>query len=91
MEKSDPPLKNHTRAVETETMYTLTAWSNPPNDEESTHEGQIFECTQKEWTAQVRNIREAAAAEAAEAAEADKDDDGQVNKGDSKKAKPKPK
>ena len=40
----------------------------------------------KEWTAQVRNIREAAAAKAAKA---DKDDDGKVNKGDSKQAKPK--
>ena len=73
--KSDLPVKNHTRAVETEATYTLTAWPNPPNDEEATHRGQIFECIRKEWTAQVRNIREAATAEAVEA---DKDDDGQV-------------
>ena len=64
-------------------MYTLTAWPDPTNDEEVTHQGQIFKCIQKECAAQVRNIREAA--------EADKDDDGQVNKGDSKQAKPKPK
>ena len=63
-------------------MYNLTAWSNPPNDERATHQGQIFKHIQKEWTAQIGNIREAA--------EADKDDDGQVNKGDSKQAKPKP-
>ena len=68
--------------------YTLPVWPDPPNDEEATHQGQIFKCTQKEWTAQVRNIREAAATEAAEA---DKDDDGEVNKGDSKQAKLKPK
>ena len=86
--KSDPPLKNHTKAAETEATYTLPVWPDPPNDEEATHGGQIFECIQKEWTAQVGNIREAAAAEAAEA---DKDDDGEVNKGDSKQAKPKPK
>ena len=66
-------------------MYTLTVWPNPPNDEDATNRGQIFECIQKEWTAQVRNIREAAAAEA------DKDDNGEVDKGDSKQDKPKPK
>ena len=35
--KSDPPLKNHTRAAETEATYTLPVWSDPPNDEEATH------------------------------------------------------
>ena len=40
----------------------------------------------EEWPAQVRNIRKAAAVEAAEA---DKNDDGEVDKGDSKQAKPK--
>ena len=83
--KSDPPLKNHTRAAEAEAMYTLSVWLDPPNDEDATDRGQIFECIWKEWTAQVRNIREAAAAKA------DKDDDGKVNRGDSKQAKLKPK
>ena len=35
--KSDPPLKNHTRAVATEAMYTLQVWPDAPNDEEATH------------------------------------------------------
>ena len=52
------------------------------------HIGQIFQCIQKEWTAKVQSIRETAAAEAAKA---NKDDDGEVDKGDSKQAKPKPK
>ena len=86
--KSDPPLKNHTRAAATEATYTLQVWPDPPNDEEATDQGQIFQLIGKEWTAQVLNIREAAAAETVEA---NKDDDGEVSKGDSKHAKPKPK
>ena len=35
--KSDPPLMNHTQAPETEAMYTLQVWPDPPNDEEATH------------------------------------------------------
>ena len=58
------------------------------NDEEATRQGQIFEHIRKEWTAQVGNIKEAAAAKAVEAG---KDDDGQVDKGERKQAKPKPK
>ena len=85
--KSDSPLRNHSRAVETEATYTLSVWLDPPNDEDATDQGQILECIQKEWTAQVRNIREAAAAETAKA---NKDDDGRVNQGGSKQAKPKP-
>ena len=85
--KSDPPLKNHTRAAETEAMYTLSVWPDSPNDEDATDQGQIFKCIWKEWTAQVGNIREAAAAEAAKV---NKDDDGKVDKGNSKQAKPKP-
>ena len=42
--KSDPPLKNHTRAAETEATYTLPIWPDPPNDEEATHQGQIIKC-----------------------------------------------
>ena len=42
--KSDPPLMNHTRAPETEAMYTLQVWPHPLNNEEATHQGQIFEC-----------------------------------------------
>ena len=76
------------RILKMSDWYTLPVWPDPPNDQEATHRGQIFKCTQKEWTAQVRNIREAAATEAAEA---DKDDDGEVDKGDSKQAKLKPK
>ena len=72
---------NHTRAPETEATYTLQVWSEPPNDEETTHQGQIFERIQKEWETQVVNIREAAAIEAKEA---DKGDDGEVDKDDSK-------
>ena len=85
--KSDPPLKNHTRAAETEAMYTLQVWPDPPNNE-ATHQGQIIECIQKEWTAKVSNTREAATVEAAKA---NKDDDGEVNKGDNKQAKLRPK
>ena len=35
--RSDPPLMNHTWAPETEAMYTLQVWPDPPNDEEPTH------------------------------------------------------
>ena len=86
--KSDPLLTNHTGGAETEATHTLPVWPDPPNDEEATHRGQIFKHIWEEWIAKVRNIREAAAAEAAEA---NKDGDDQVNKGDSKQAKPKPK
>ena len=87
-ENQTPPLKNHTRAAETEATHTLQVWPDPPSDEEATHQCEIFEHIQKEWTAQVGSIREAAAAEAAKA---DMDDDGEVDKGDSKRAKPKTK
>ena len=76
---------NHTQAPET--MYTLQVWPDPPNDEEPAHRDQIFECIQKEWGAQVVDIKGAAAVEAKEA---DKGDDAAVNKEDSKQAKPKP-
>ena len=86
--KSNPPLRNHTRAAETEVTYTLSVWQNPPNDEDAADKGQIFKHIREEWTAQVRIIREDAAAEAAKA---DKDGDGIVDKSGSKQAKPKPK
>ena len=86
--KSDLPLMNHTWAPETEAMYTLQVWPDPPNDEEATHQDQIFKCILKEWESQVVNIREDAAAEAKEA---DKGDDIGVNKDDSKQAKLEPK
>ena len=86
--KSDPPLKNHTRAAETGATYTLTVWPDPPNDEDATDQGQIFKCIWKEWTAQVGNIKEAATAEAVEV---DKDGVGEVNQGESKWNKPKTK
>ena len=79
---------NHTWAPKTEAKYALQVWPDPPNDEEATHWGQIFKHIWKEWETQVVDIREAAAAEAKEA---DKGDDGEVNKDDSKEAKPKPK
>ena len=63
-------------------------WPDPPNNEEATHQGQIFECIQTEWEAQVVNIGGAAAAEAKEA---DKYDDIVDDKDESKQAKPKPK
>ena len=65
--KSDPPLKNHTRAVAMEAIYTLQVWPDAPNDEEATLWGQIFQHIQKEWTTQVQSIGKTAAAEAAEA------------------------
>ena len=40
--KSDPPLKNHTRAVETEATYTLQVWPDPPNEEEATDQDQMY-------------------------------------------------
>ena len=86
--KSDLPLMNHTQAPETETMYTLQVWPDPPNNEEATNQGQIFEHIQKEWESQVVDIREVAAAEAKGA---DKGDDVGVNKDDNKQVKPKPK
>ena len=49
--KSDPPLKNHTRAVATEAMYALQVWPDAPNEGEATHQGHIFQNIQKEWTA----------------------------------------
>ena len=85
--KLDPPLRNHTQAPEREVTYKLQVWPDPPNDEEATHWGQIFECIQKEWEAQVVDIRKAAAAEAEEA---EKGDDGELNKDDDKQTKPKP-
>ena len=41
--KLDLPQMNHTQAPETEAMYTLQVWPDSPNDEEATHQGQIFE------------------------------------------------
>ena len=35
--KLDLPLMNYTWAPETEAMYTLQVWPDPPNDEEATH------------------------------------------------------
>ena len=34
--KSDPPLRNHTTAAETEATYTLSVRPDPPNDEDAT-------------------------------------------------------
>ena len=79
---------NHTQAPEKDAMYTLQVWPDPPNDEEPTHQGQIFECIQREWEAQIVDIRGAAVAEAEEA---DRGDDVVVDKQDSKQAKLKPK
>ena len=42
--KSDPTLKSHTKAAVMEAMYTLQVWPDAPNDEEATHQGQIFKC-----------------------------------------------
>ena len=46
--KSNLPLRNHTRAAETEATYTLSVWPDAPNDEGATDKGQIFECLQME-------------------------------------------
>ena len=83
--RSDPPLINHTWAPETEAMFTLPVWSDPPNDEELAHQGQIFKHICKEWEAQVTTIKETAAEEA------DRVDDAAANKDDSKLATSKPK
>ena len=80
--KSDQPLKNHTRAEETEATYTLSVWSNPPNDEDAIDLGQIFECIREEWKVQVEDMREEAAAVV------DKDDSGEDN---NKQTRSKPK
>ena len=34
--KSDPQLRKHTRAAQTEATYTLSVWPDPPNDEDAT-------------------------------------------------------
>ena len=86
--RSDPPLRNHTQAPETEATYKLQVWPDSSNDEDATHLGQIFECIQKEWDAQVVDIRKTAAAEAEEA---EKGDDGELDKDDNKQTKLKPK
>ena len=69
-------------------MYKLQVWPDPPNNGEATHQGQIFEYIQKEWEAQVVDIRKAATAEAEEVG---KGDNGEVNKDDDKQTKLKPK
>ena len=74
---------NHTWGPEAEATYTLQVWPDPPNDEEPTHQCQIFEHIQREWEAQVVDIRGPVAAEAKEA---DKGDDVVVDKQDSKQA-----
>ena len=86
--KSDLPLMNPTWAPETEAMFTLPLWPDPPNDEEIAHQGQIFKCICKEWEAQVTTIKEAVAAEAEEA---DKVNDAAANKNDGKLVTSKPK
>ena len=75
-------------APKTEATFTLPVWPDPPNDEETAHQGQIFKCIWKEWEALVANIK---GAEAAEAQEADKGDDVAVDKNDSNQATSKPK
>ena len=60
----DLPLMNDTQAPETEAMYTLQVWPDPPNNEEPTHQGQIFEHNRREWETQVVNFRGDVAAEA---------------------------
>ena len=86
--RSDLPLMNDTWAPETEATFTLSVWSDPPNDEKPVHQGQIFKHIHKEWEAQVTTIKEAAAAEAEEA---DKVNDAMANKNNSKLATLKPK
>ena len=71
--KSDQLLKHHTRAEETEATYALSIWPDPPNDEDATDRAQIFKCILKEWSVQVKHMRQEAASEATEA---DKDDGG---------------
>ena len=87
-QKSDPPLRNHTRAEETEVTYTLSVWPDPPNDEDHTDRGQIFECILAEWTAQVEHMKEEAASETTKVNQEDGGEDDKVN---NKQSKPKPK
>ena len=86
--RSDPPLMNCTRAPGTKATFMLPVWPDPPDDEESVHRGQIFECICKEWEAQVATIKKAAAAEAKE--EVDKVEDAVADKDDNKIISSKP-
>ena len=60
----------------------MSIWLDPPNDEDAIDQGQIFKCILKEWSVQVKNMREEAASEATEAdkdvGEDDKDDNKQT-------------
>ena len=86
-QKSNLPLRNHTRAAETEVTCTLSVWPVPPN-EDPTDQGQIFKCIREESTAQVKHMKEEAASEAAKVY---KDDGGEDDKVNNKQSKPKPK
>ena len=87
-QKSDPPLRNHTRTEETEATYTLSVWPDPPNDEDPTDWGQIFKYILGEWTAQVEHMKGEAPSQAAKI---DQDDAGEDDKVDNKQSKLKPK
>ena len=82
----DPQLMNHTWAPETKATFTLPVWPDPPNDEESAHQGQISKCIGNKWGAQVANIKRAVAAEAQEVTKVMT-----VDKNDSNQATSKPK
>ena len=81
-EKSDQPLKNHTRDGEMETTYTLTVWLAPPNDEDATDWGQIFEHIWEEWKVQAKDMKEEAAVTGS--AKVNKDDGSDDNKDNDK-------
>ena len=63
-------------------------WPDPPNDEDPTQIGQIFEHICKEWETQVIAIKKGATVEAEEA---DKTDDVAANKDDGKPVTSRPK
>ena len=87
--KSDKPLRDHTRAQETESTYNLLVWPDWSNDKEASDWGQIIEHILTEWQVQVDDIRVETAT--AKAAKVDKDGDGENAKDDSKDTKSKSK
>ena len=87
-QKSDPPLRNHTRAEETEVTYTLSVWPDRPNDEDPTDWVQIFKHIPGDWTAQAKHMKEEAASEATKVKQ---DDGGEDDKVNNKQSKLKPK
>ena len=84
--KSNPPLRNNTRAAPEPDTPCLYGWIHQMMKILQIEAKPLS--IQEEWTAQVRNIRETVAAEAAKA---NKDGDDGIDKSGSKHTKPKSK